>query len=72
MKKILLPLSGIIFLLACNKDKFKTVPQAEVKSLSPNDVVKGGVFKFVAKITDKEGDLKDTVYLVTKRYDFNT
>jgi hypothetical protein len=72
MKKIFFPFLGILFLLACNKDKFKTVPQAEIKTLTPDDVIKGSTFKFVAQIRDKEGDLKDTVYLVTKRYDFDT
>lgn len=54
--------------LACNKDNFKTEPQVEIKSLSPNEVVKGQLFTLRAVVRDKEGDAKDSVFLVRKRY----
>lgn len=69
MKKILIAFLGITFLLACNKDKFKTEPQVEIKSLSPDEVYKGQTFRFSAEVTDKEGDLQDTVFLISKRFD---
>jgi hypothetical protein len=68
MKKILIAFLGITFLLACNKDKFKTEPQVKIKSLSPDDVYKGQAFRFNAEVTDKEGDLQDSVFLVSKRF----
>lgn len=53
---------------ACGKDKFETVPQVEIKSFGPDVVVKGDLFELVAEITDKEGDVQDSVLLVRKRF----
>ena len=62
----------VLSLLACDKDKFKTEPQVEIKSLSPSEVRKGDIFSLRAVIRDKEGDLQDSVYLVRKRFNGNT
>ena len=51
---------------ACSKDKFKTEPQVEIKSLSPDVVENDGIFTLRADVSDKEGDLKDTVKVVQK------
>lgn len=66
MKKILLFLGVITALTACNKDKFKTEPQVEIKSISPNQVNKGQFLKVTATIRDKEGDLQDSLLVVRK------
>ncbi|HVK97148.1 MAG TPA: hypothetical protein VM368_04990 [Flavisolibacter sp.] len=58
----------VFALIACSKDKFKTEPQVEIKSLSPSEVRKGGFFSLNAVVRDKEGDLQDSVYLVRKRF----
>ena len=71
MKKIAFSFLGVLFLLACSKDKFKTVPQVEIKSLQPTEVFNDGTFSFQATVRDKEGDLQDTVWLVSKRFDEN-
>jgi hypothetical protein len=71
MKKIFFSFLGVLFLLACSKDKFKTEPQVEIESLSPNEVFNDGIFTLRATVRDKEGDLQDTVYLVSKRFDEN-
>jgi len=52
----------------CSKDKFKTVPQAEVKSFGPEQVFKGEIIRFVARVTDKEGDLQDSVIFYRKNF----
>lgn len=57
-----------VTLIACTKNKFKTQPQIEIKSLSPSQVYKGTIFNFKAIVRDKEGDLKDSVLLVRKRF----
>src|SRR3954470_6947082 len=59
-------------LFGCTKDKFKTVPQVEIKSLSPDPVYKGQLFTLSAIVRDKEGDLKDTVLIVRKRFNNTT
>lgn len=50
---------------ACNKDKFKTEPQVEIRSISPGTVVNGDVISLKGKYTDDEGDL-DSLLLVYK------
>lgn len=71
MKKLLLFAFAGVLLAACEKGKFETVPQVTVKSFGPEFVAKGGVFELVTEITDKEGDLLDSVTLVRKRFTGN-
>ncbi len=51
---------------ACNKDKFKTEPQVEIKSFGPEVVTKGQLIRLNASVTDKEGDLQDSVIFYRK------
>ena len=68
MKKLsLLPALLLVFILSCNKDKFKTEPQVEVKSISPGTVFNGDVINMKGKYTDDEGDL-DSIFVVYKWY----
>ena len=53
--------------IGCNKDKFTTVPQVSIKSISPGTVVTGNIISLKGKYTDQEGDL-DSVYVVYKWY----
>jgi hypothetical protein len=68
MKQLLIFFLSVCVLASCNKDKFKTVPQVKIKSFGPSVVVKGNIITLSATITDKEGDLQDSVYLVRKRF----
>ncbi len=68
MKKAILFLSLIIVIAACNKDKFKTEPQVEIKSITPSQAIKGQNITLTAIVRDKEGDLQDSVFVVPKRY----
>ena len=63
MKLVPVLLVMLTTLAACNKDKFKTEPQVEIKSLSPKEETKGQIFSLNATIRDQEGDLQDSVYL---------
>ncbi|MGZ5286920.1 MAG: hypothetical protein ACXWB9_07040 [Flavisolibacter sp.] len=72
MKKILPFLVVVMAVFACSKDKFKTEPQVEIKSLGPAEVRKGELFSLRAIVRDKEGDLQDSVLLVRKRFAGNT
>ena len=68
MKKILVLIVIVSAIVGCSKDKFKTEPQVEIKSLGPSEVNKGQLFTFRAVVRDKEGDLQDSVLLVRKRF----
>jgi hypothetical protein len=68
MKKVLFFCLIVAAFAACSKDKFETVPQVEITSFGPDVVVKGQQFTLLAEVTDKEGDLQDTFYLVQNRF----
>ena len=57
-----------LFILACNKEKFTTVPQVKAKSVKPGIVVKGETITFTSSFTDDEGDIQDSVLVVYKRF----
>lgn len=62
--------ASVVF-ASCGKDKFQTVPQVTIKSFGPDEVRKGQIFTLSAEITDKEGDLQDSIILVQKRFTGN-
>jgi hypothetical protein len=64
---LLLPAALLVIIISCSKDKFTTIPQVTVKSISPTTVFKGDVITMKAKYTDKEGDI-DTVFVIYKWY----
>ena len=72
MKRILFftVLAGL--LAACSKDKFKTVPQVNVTSFGPSEVVKGQIITWKADVTDKEGDVQDSVIFYRKIFNATT
>jgi hypothetical protein len=51
----------------CEKNKFTTEPQVEVKSINPKTVFQGDIIEFRSKFTDKEGDV-DSALIVYKWY----
>ena len=66
-------LLSVLFLVAaaCNKDKFTTVPQVKIKSITPETVYQGDIIELKGSFTDEEGDI-DTVAIVYKWYNGNT
>src|SRR3982751_5744837 len=68
MKRIFVSIVLATSIIACSKDKFKTEPQVDIKSFGPAEVTKGELFTLRAEVTDKEGDVQDSVLLVRKRY----
>ena len=60
-----------IIVLSCNKNKFTTTPQVNVKSISPNTVFQGDIIELKGKFTDDEGDV-DSIYIVYKWYNNTT
>ena len=61
----------VLLMVACNKDKFTTIPQLNIKSISPGTVVSGNVLTVKGTYTDKEGDI-DSVFVVRKFFAGNT
>ena len=68
MKRFLIIGILAVAFAACSKDKFKTVPQVEIKSFGPEQVTKGQLIRLVATVTDKEGDLQDSVIFYRKNF----
>ena len=54
---------ALVFLIACGKDKFTTKPQLRIKSVSTDVVPINGSVTFTIEFTDKEGDIKDTLFI---------
>lgn len=69
MKRLLVFCAVAATIFACSKDKFKTTPTVEIKSFGPGEVFAGTTFSLDAVVTDKEGDLQDTLILYKKRFD---
>jgi len=67
MKKLVIACSVLIVLLACNKDKFQTKPQIELKSLSTKVVPINGNLIITLSYTDKEGDISDSLFFAKIR-----
>ncbi len=67
--------SSLVFLLAfttaCNKDKFTTIPQVKVQSISPDEVHFGDILSVKGSYTDQEGDV-DSILIVYKWYNGST
>jgi hypothetical protein len=51
-------------LTACSKDTFQSKPQLTLKSVSSTTVPAFGKLEIVLRLTDKEGDFKDMVYVM--------
>ncbi len=63
MKKLLLLISVLIVLMACNKDKFQSTPQIKIKSVSSEIVPLGSGWGATLSFTDKEGDVDGSVFI---------
>ncbi len=61
--KILLAVLMLAGLGACKKNKFETKPTLTLKSLSTKVVPFNGNLVFEFEVTDKEGDISDSLYV---------
>jgi hypothetical protein len=52
----------LVVLVACKKDKFETKPSLTLKSTSSKIIPHNGSFNIIFEFTDKEGDLKDSLF----------
>ena len=60
--KILPCLLLMMVMVACKKDKFQTAPTLTLKSTSEKVVRSGGSLRVSFELTDKEGDISDTLF----------
>jgi hypothetical protein len=67
MKKYTLYLCLMALAVSCGKDKFETVPQIRVLSTNTDILPIQGVLRVVLEVTDKEGDVTDSVIVVRER-----
>jgi len=57
----------LIAFFGCNKDKFQTIPQIRIKSLNGNVFPLNTDLRVTLEITDKEGDVDDSLYVSRQR-----
>ena len=66
---------GVLLLLltteSCQKDKYTTIPQVTLKSISPSTAISGSVIEVDGSYTDLEGDI-DSALIVYKWYNGTT
>ena len=73
MKKLFILFLVVLAFSACSKGTFETKPTVDIDSFGPEEVERpGAYFQLKATVTDKEGDLQDTVIVVRKRYNGTT
>ena len=65
--RIWLALIIVFGMIACDKDKFQSVPQLKLKSMSPEVVPVNGTLRLNIEYTDKEGDVSDSLFIVRQR-----
>ena len=52
-----------VLMTACSKDKYTTNPKLELKSLNGDAFPRGSDLNFKFTVTDKEGDIQDTMWV---------
>jgi hypothetical protein len=60
--KILILLVLAVIFNSCNKDKYQDKPQLTLKSVNTSVVNVGSVLTFDIEVTDKQGDIQDTIW----------
>jgi len=61
---LLIAIIAVCVLMAtCSKDKYTTKPQLELKSINGEAFPRGSDLSFKFNVTDKEGDIQDTMWV---------
>jgi hypothetical protein len=66
MKNLILFVSMSLLVAACGKDKFNTKPTLTFKSINNKVISKNSELRFNLNVTDTEGDLTDTVFVMRR------
>jgi hypothetical protein len=68
MMKILVVLAVLaVVASSCDKDKFQTKPTVTLKGISGDFVPQNGSLVIDLEVTDKEGDVQDSVIIIKRR-----
>jgi hypothetical protein len=67
MKAICIATFVALLFAACSKGSLEDVPQVKIESFGPREVVKGQLFRMVASITDKQGDIRDSSLRIVRK-----
>jgi hypothetical protein len=70
IRDFILTVSGLL-MAGCNKEKYTTVPQVSIESITPSVVSSGNVIELTGKYSDLEGDV-DSALIVYKWYNGTT
>lgn len=62
MRLISLLMIALVFVVACEKDKFTTKPQLRFKSVNSTEISNNDVIVLTFDLTDKEGDFTDSLW----------
>jgi hypothetical protein len=62
MRLISVLMIALVFVVACEKDKFTTKPQLRFKSVNSNVISNDNLIILTFTLTDKEGDFADTLW----------
>lgn len=63
MKRQIFTFLSIVFIVSCGKDTFQSKPQLTLKSVSSTTVPVGSDLQIKMRLTDKEGDFVDTIWM---------
>lgn len=63
MKQFLLVVITVLMITACGKDTFQSKPQLFLNSVSTTTVPVGGDLQIYMRLTDKEGDFQNTIWV---------
>ena len=66
VKPIFLVLALTFFIAGCSKDKYTTKPQLIFKSVGDYNVPRGGLIVINLEMRDKEGDVSDSIFVLTR------
>ena len=61
--KILFTLFASFTIMACNKETYNTKPTLKLRSINTRVVPFNGVLSFEFEVTDKEGDITDSLFV---------
>jgi hypothetical protein len=67
MNRFFLLCLTLAVIVSCDKDKFETVPQVRIKSTTGREIPASGALKVTLEVTDKQGDVDDSLYIFRER-----
>lgn len=70
--KILVTIITLLLFIACKKNTYNTKPTLQIKSMNGNVFPNGSTLILQIQVTDKEGDVTDSLFMRRVRYNQKT